>query len=94
MNVTNNQQMQGAAGLLPARLADEQLDYFERVVQVVTQPDADFASSQFDRKYWEKRIQTLVQTHDLVATQRRRVIVLLDLLEQHALIKPRTRTAA
>ena len=94
MSIENNQQMHGGGRRLPARLADEQLDYFERVVQVVTQPDADFASSQFDRDYWEKRIRALTQTHDLLTTQQRRVFGLLDQLERHALTNTRTRTAA
>jgi hypothetical protein len=94
MTVTNDQPTAKTAELLPARLADSQLDHFEHMVQLVTRTDAASASNRFDAEYWEKRIRALVRTHDLVSTQRHRVIVMLDLLERHALIRTREGTAA
>jgi hypothetical protein len=94
MTVTNDQPTVKTGELLPARLADSQLDHFERMVQLVTRADASSASDQFDHEYWEKRIRALVKTHDLVTTQRRRVIVMLDLLERDALIRMHDGTTA
>ncbi|HLX00963.1 MAG TPA: hypothetical protein VKS80_02465 [Trinickia sp.] len=94
MTVTNDQPTAKAGGLLPAQLADKQLDHFERMVQLVTRTDAASAANRFDVEYWENRIRALVKTHDLVTTQRCRVIVMLDLLERHALIKTREGTAS
>jgi hypothetical protein len=94
MSVTNKEQATRTAGLLPARLADDQLDHFECMVQHIIREDADGALHGFDHKYWEKRIRALVETHDLVTTQRYRVMMLLDLLERNALVRTRNRTAA
>ncbi|TDN63593.1 hypothetical protein [Paraburkholderia sp. BL10I2N1] len=94
MSVTNKQPATKVAGLLPARLADDQLDHFECMVQYVIREDTDDALYGFDHKYWEKRIRALVETHDLVTTQRYRVMMLLDLLERNALIRTHSRTAA
>ncbi|QCP54750.1 hypothetical protein FAZ95_38520 [Trinickia violacea] len=94
MTVTSDQPTAKTGELLPAKLADTQLDHFERMVQIVTRTDAATAANRFDADYWEKRIRALVKTHDLVTTQRCRVITMLDLLERHALIKAREGTAA
>jgi hypothetical protein len=94
MSVTNKQPATRPAGLLPARLADNQLDHFECMVQYIIRDDAADALHGFDHKYWEKRIRALVETHDLVTTQRCRVMMLLDLLERNVLIRTRDRTAA
>lgn len=94
MSVTHKQPATRAAGLLPARLADDQLDHFECMVQYIIRDHADGALHGFDHKYWEKRIRALVETHDLVTTQRCRVMMLLDLLERNVLIRTRNRTAA
>jgi hypothetical protein len=89
MTATDDQTTGNIGERLPAQLADGQLEHFERMVQLVTRTDAASASNLFDAEYWDKRIRALVKTHDLVTTQRRRVIVMLDLLERHALIKMR-----
>ncbi|WP_206996316.1 hypothetical protein [Trinickia mobilis] len=94
MTVTNEQPTVKTGELLPAQLADSQLDHFERMVQLVTRADASSASNRFDLEYWEKRIRALVKTHELVTTQRHRVIVMLDLLERHALIRMRDGAAS
>jgi len=87
MGTNNKQPTVRAAALRPARLADGQLDHFENMVQYITRADADDALHGFDRQYWKKRIRALADTHELVATQRHRVIALLDQLA-------RKRTAA
>ena len=87
MSTKNNHPTVRAGALRPARLADEQLDHFENMVQYIMRADADNALHGFDRQYWEKRIRALADTHELVATQRHRVITLLDQLA-------RMRTAA
>ncbi|SAK57781.1 hypothetical protein [Caballeronia ptereochthonis] len=80
--------------LLPASLADAQIDHFERIVRHITRADAGAAYRGLDHEYSKKRLRKLVETHDLVAVQRRRVLLLLDLLERHALVSTRGRTAA
>ncbi len=94
MSTTNTQPTNRRGGLRPASLVDGQLDHLERMVQLVTRLDADNTLSQLDHQYWEKRIRALVETHDLVTTQRHRVIRLLDLLEREALFRMRRHTAA
>jgi hypothetical protein len=80
--------------LQPAGLVDSKLDHLERMIRHMTRADADGLVCRLDHEYWEKRIRTLVETHDLVAIQRHRVIRLLDLLERQALFRVRDRTAA
>jgi len=94
MAVTNKQVTLDAGVLKPARLADIELDHLERMVQYVARQDEADDLSRFDHVYWEKRLRALAQTHDLVATQRQRVISLLDRLEREALFRTRPRTAA
>jgi hypothetical protein len=72
------------AGRLPATLADTQLDHVERMVQYFTHRQ-DAAVSGFDHAYWRKRLRAVAETYDLVASQRSRVISLLDRLEREAL---------
>lgn len=69
-------------GLLPARLADAQLDHVERMVQFLSFAAVANATRGIDREYCRKRLQTLEQTHDLVASQRLRIAKLLQLLER------------
>ncbi|CAD6561223.1 hypothetical protein LMG27952_07399 [Paraburkholderia hiiakae] len=73
-------------GLLPAALADTQLDHVERMVQYYTHHQDDGAVSGFDYAYWRKRLRAVAETYDLVATQRKRIVGLLDRLERDALL--------
>ncbi|MEM5436549.1 hypothetical protein [Paraburkholderia diazotrophica] len=76
-----------------ASQADAELDHLERMVQyIVRRTEAD-DTSRLDYEYWGKRLRALTQTHDLVATQRQRIIGLLDLLEREMLYRSR-QTAA
>jgi hypothetical protein len=79
--------------LRSANLADIELDHLERMVQYVTSSDGIKNKTQLDREYWERRLRSLLQTHDLVVTQRRRVLTLLDRLEREALFAQRGRIA-
>jgi hypothetical protein len=94
MSGTEKQPTTRAGGLRSASLADGELDHLERMVQHMTRGEANDAFSKLDHEYWEKRIRALVDTHELVATQRQRVIRLLDLLEREALFRARGRSAA
>ncbi len=71
-----------ASGLLPARLADAQLDHVERMLQFLSSAAAGSATHGIDPEYCRKRLQTLEQTHDLVVSQRLRIARLLQLLER------------
>jgi hypothetical protein len=81
------------AGLLPATLADTQLDHVERMVQYFTH-NKGAAVSGFDYAYWRKRLRTVAETYDLVATQRKRIVGLLDRLERDALLSTPPRKKA
>lgn len=94
MNAVNKQASNEVEGLRSANLADIELDHLERMVQYVTSSDGLKNKTQLDREYWERRLRSLAQTHDLVVTQRRRVLTLLDRLEREALFTQRGRTAA
>jgi hypothetical protein len=94
MTVTNKRSTVEAAGLWTASQADIELDHLERMVQYVTRRDAGNPPTGLDQGYWEQRLRALVQTHDLMVAQRRRVIMLLDLLEREALFRTRSRTTA
>ncbi|QGZ66511.1 hypothetical protein [Paraburkholderia acidisoli] len=74
------------AGLLPASLADTQLDHVERMVQYLTHNMASAVDVGFDSDYWRKRLRTLSDTYDLVATQRKRLLGLLDRLEREIVL--------
>jgi hypothetical protein len=94
MSATEKQPTTRGGGLRPASLADSELDHLERMVQHVMRGEAGSTYGKLDHEYWEKRIRALVETHELVATQRQRVIRLLDLLEREALFRARSPTAA
>lgn len=66
---------------MPALLADAELDHVERMVQYMSRAQAGRAPRGIDGEYWKKRLRALEATHDLVATQRRRVASLFELLE-------------
>jgi hypothetical protein len=67
--------------LLPAILADAELDHVERMVQYMSRAQASRTPRGIDGEYWKKRLRALEATYDLVATQRRRVARLFELLE-------------
>lgn len=81
------------ATLRSATLADAELEHLERMVQYIVRRTETDNTSRLDYEYWTKRLLALAQTHDLVTTQRQRVIGLLDLLEREMLYQSR-RTAA
>lgn len=75
-------QRPNAGTLLPASLADTELDHIERMIQFVTRTQGAGSPRGIDAGYWNKRLHALEQTHDLVATQRQRVARLFDMLER------------
>ena len=94
MSGTNRQPTAQRGGLRPASLVDSQLEHLENMVQYVARGDAAGMLVPLDHEYWEKRIRALDETHELLASQRKRVIKLLDLLGSDAQMKLRRRTAA
>lgn len=67
--------------LLPAILADAELDHVERMVHYTSRVQAARPPRGIDGEYWKKRLRALEASYDLVATQRRRVARLFELLE-------------
>lgn len=82
MQTISKQAGEKSPGLLPASLADTQLDHVERMVQYLTHNMANAEDVGFDYAYWRKRLRALSDTYDLVVTQRRRIVGLLDRLER------------
>jgi hypothetical protein len=83
MNRTNPTTAMAARGLLPARLADAQIDHMERMVQYWTRAHAGLASRGIDHDYWKNRLRALGETYDLVASQRQRLDAMVAMLEAH-----------
>jgi hypothetical protein len=79
---------------LPSRLADADLDHLDRLIQCITRATDELDCRGINREYCEKRLRALTETYDLVLSQRRRVLTLLDLLERQAALRIRNRTAA
>jgi hypothetical protein len=94
MSGTNNQPTAQRGGRRPSSLVDSQLAHLENMVQYLARGDAVSVLVPLDHEYWEKRIRVLEETHELIASQRKRVIKLLDQLGSEAQTKPRRRTAA
>ncbi|CAE6729307.1 hypothetical protein R70006_02040 [Paraburkholderia domus] len=94
MNGTNRQPTAQRGGRHPSSLVDSQLEHLENMVQYVTRGDAVSVLVPLDHEYWEKRIRALEETYELIASQRKRVIKLLDRLGSEAQMKPGRRTAA
>jgi exonuclease VII small subunit len=94
MSGTNKQPIAQRGGRRPANLVDSQLEHLESMVQHLTRGDAVSVLVPLDHEYWEKRIRVLEETHELIASQRQRVIKLLDQLGSEAQMKPTRRTAA
>jgi hypothetical protein len=84
MRTTNHEAPPKTTGRLPATLADTQLDHVERMVRYFTHNEGA-AVIGFDYAYWRKRLRAVAETYDLVASQRRRIVGLLDRLEREAL---------
>jgi hypothetical protein len=63
----------GPGNLLPARLADRQLDHVERMLRSVARANPAGPVHDMDLEYWESRIRALVKENTLVAVQQHRV---------------------
>ncbi|NPT62181.1 hypothetical protein [Paraburkholderia elongata] len=94
MSGTNNQPTAQRGGRHPASLVDSQLEHLENMVQYVTRGDAVSVLVPLDHEYWEKRVRALEETHELIASQRKRVVKLLDQLGREAQMKLSRPTAA
>ncbi|OXC72763.1 hypothetical protein [Caballeronia sordidicola] len=64
--------------LLPASLADRQLDHIERMVRSIVRANSARPVHGMDQEYWESRLHALVNESDLVAVQQHRVQRLLQ----------------
>ncbi|MGX6999115.1 hypothetical protein [Caballeronia sp. KNU42] len=80
--------------LMPASLADRQLDHIERMVRTVVRASTVGPVHGMDQKYWESRIRALVSENHLVAVQQHRVQRLLQDLAKRARPNALKRTAA
>jgi hypothetical protein len=70
------------ASLKPARAADAQLDHLEHMITAFAKSNDRAPLGCLDQSYWRRRLGTLADESDLVATQRARVLRLLDLLDR------------
>jgi ferritin len=82
MGSTRKPQELNTGSLLPASLADAELDHVERMVQYMCRAQGTAATRGIDGEYWKKRLRAVEQTYDLVTTQRQRVARLFELLER------------
>jgi hypothetical protein len=80
--------------LMPASLADRQLDHIERMVRSVVRASAAEPVHGMDQEYWESRILALVSENSLVAVQQHRVQRLLQDLAKRVRPSALNRTAA
>ncbi len=64
--------------LLPASLADRQLDHIEHMVRSVARAYPAGPVHGMDKEYWESRLRALMNESDLVAVQRHRAQRLLQ----------------
>ncbi|SAL25194.1 hypothetical protein AWB74_01045 [Caballeronia arvi] len=71
-----------SVALMPARMADAQLDHLEHMIRSLALSGNAKAFACLDRGYWKRRVAALGDESDLVSTQRARVLRLLDLLAQ------------
>ncbi|CAB3777232.1 hypothetical protein LMG28614_00390 [Paraburkholderia ultramafica] len=94
MSGTIKQPTAPSGGRRPASLVDSQLEHLENMVEYVTRGGAAGVLYAFDHEYWEKRIRVLEETHELIASQRKRVARLLGRLASEAQIGLKRRTAA
>jgi hypothetical protein len=70
--------------LMPASVADRQLDHIERMVRSVVRASTAGPVHGMDQDYWESRIRVLVNENNLVAVQQHRVQRLLQDLAKRA----------
>ncbi|CAN7763403.1 hypothetical protein [Caballeronia sp. dw_19] len=80
--------------LMPASLADHQLDHIERMVRSVVRVSSAGPVHGMDQEYWESRLRVLMNESDLVAVQQHRVKRLLLDLAKRARPNALTQTAA
>jgi hypothetical protein len=80
--------------LLPASLADRQLDHIERMVRSVVRANPGGPVHGMDHEYWETRLRALADASDLVAVQQHRVQRLLHDLSARARPNALKQTAA
>jgi hypothetical protein len=80
--------------LMPASVADRQLDHIERMVRSVVRASTAGPVHGMDQGYWESRIHALVNENNLVAVQQHRVQRLLQDLAKRARPNVLKRTAA
>ena len=80
--------------LMPASLADHQLDHIERMVRSVARAYPAGPVHGMDRGYWESRLRALMNESDLVAVQQHRVQRLLQDLAKRVRPNALTQTAA
>ncbi|MEA3124143.1 MAG: hypothetical protein QOD67_1162 [Caballeronia sp.] len=74
----------GHGNLLPASLADRQLDHIEHMVRSVAHAYPAGSVHGMDEEYWESRLHALMNESDLVAVQQHRVQRLLQDLAKRA----------
>jgi hypothetical protein len=84
MSGTNKQASAQRVGRHPSNRADSQLEHLENMVEYVMRAGARGVLDAFDHEYWEKRIHALEQSHELIASQRKRAAKLRDRLTTHA----------
>jgi hypothetical protein len=84
MSGTNNQPDAQSGGRRPANLVDSQLEHIENMVEYVSRESEADVLHAFDHEYWEMRIRVLEETHELIASQRKRTARLLERLASEA----------
>jgi hypothetical protein len=94
MNGTHTGSAAQRGGRGPSSLADSQLDHLENMVDYVARESVAMSMPGFDHRYWEKRIRSLEQTYELVASQHRRMARLRDKLTGAARMELERRAAA
>ena len=94
MSALNNAPSSSPGNLLPASLADRQLDHIERMVRSVVRANPDGPVHGMDHGYWEGRIHTLVNENNLLTVQQHRVQRLLQDLAKRTRPSTLQRTAA
>jgi hypothetical protein len=80
--------------LLPASLADHQLDHLELMIRSVAQNNLDRPVRGMDPEYWQSRIRALVEGTRLLDVQQQRVQRLLKELQKRAQAWTMNRSAA
>ncbi|HEY2607597.1 hypothetical protein [Paraburkholderia sp. RL18-085-BIA-A] len=94
MSGTSKQPTAQGGGRRPASLVDSQLQHLENMVEYVARGSAAGVPHAFDHEYWEKRLRALEETHELIASQRERIVRLQGRLAMQAQLGLKRRTAA